>query len=114
MSGSAAATKVAAALARYGRAMTLRRRVGTTDTFTDVTVYGVTRSFSPAELVADIKQGDMEITISNSEITAAAWPGPPAKGDFIVVDGRSWTLQGAFPRNLSSTVLAFVLWARGG
>lgn len=106
--------KVAAALTKYGRLMILRRRTGTTNTFTDVMVKGVTRAFKPGELLGGLAQGDQQVTISNAEIDAADWPGPPRKGDLLIIDGRTWTVQGADPRMLGDDVLAHILWVRGG
>ena len=108
------ATRVEADITRLGRAMTLRRRSGTTNTFTDVEVTGVPRAYKPGELLGGITQGDQRVTISNGEIAAADWPGPPRKGDVIVIDGHTWSLLGAEPRYLGSAVVAHVLWVRGG
>lgn len=104
--------KVASALARYGRPMTLRRRL-TSTTFNDVTVSGVQQDYRPGELLGGIAQGDSRVTISNAEIAAAAWPGPPKKGDFVAVDGRTLAVQGCETKYLGTTVLAHVLWCRG-
>lgn len=116
------AAKVAAALAQYGRPMLLRRRVGTSSAYIDVTVKGVSQGYQPHELMGGIVQGDRKITISNAEIAAAAWPGtapsgvatsqwPPkiTKGD--ICDGG--TVQGVETKYLGSDVLAHVLWVRG-
>lgn len=111
---SDAASKIAVALLRYGRAMVLRRRVGTTSAFTDVLVHGVTQTYKPGELLGGLVQGDQQVTISDADIDAADWPGPPRKGDIIIIDGRTWALQGAETKYLGDAVLAHVLWVRGG
>lgn len=103
------AAKIAAALAKYGRPLLLRRRVGTTSAYTDVTVAGVSQGYAPHELVGGIIQGDRKITISNAEILAASWPGPPKKGD--VLDGGA--VQGCETKYLGATVLAHVCQVRG-
>ncbi len=113
MSATAAA-KVAKALSRYGQPMTLRRRVGTGSTFVSVVVRGVDQDYKPDEIVGDIAQGDKRITISNAEIALANWPGPPRRGDAVLMEGRLWTVQGSDARTLSSTILAHVLHVRGG
>jgi len=111
----AASEKVAAALAKYGRPMTLSRLIGTGPATTDVTVNGVAQGFRPEELVGDVIRGDQRIQISNAEIAAAAWPGPPRKGDKIVVDGRAWVLRAdAETKYLGTEALAHVLHVRGG
>jgi hypothetical protein len=107
------AAKVAAALTRYGRAMTLQRRTGTA-TFTSVTVYGVTQNFDPDKIQGAVRQGDIRVVISNAEIAAASWPAPPRSGDFIVIDSKSWAVQGCDAKLLGSDVLAYELWVRGG
>ncbi len=104
-----AAAKIAAALAKYGRPMTLRRRIGTTSAYNDVTVKGVSQGYQPQELVGGIVQGDRKVTISNAEIAAAGWPGPPKKGD--IIDGAA--VQGCETKHLGTEVLAHVLWVRG-
>lgn len=104
-----AAAKIAAALARYGRPMELKRRVGTSTSFTTVTVSGVSQGYQPQELVGGIVQGDRKVTISNAEIAAAGWPGPPGKGDLC--DGAA--VQGCETKHLGAEVLAHVLWVRG-
>lgn len=110
-----AAAKVASALTKYGRAMVLKRLVGTGPTTTDVTVYGVAQGFKPEEFSGDVIRGDQRIQISNAEIAAAAWPGPPRKGDKIVVDGRAWVLRAdAETKFLGDAALAHVLHVRGG
>ena len=110
-----AAAKITAALRQYGRAMTLRRRVGTSAAFAEVVVQGVAREYRPHELVGGLQQGDQQVTVSNAEIAAqSAYAGPPRKGDQILIDGRAWTLQGCETKYLGTTVLAHVLWCRGG
>lgn len=101
-------------LARNGRAMTLRRRVGTTAAFTDVTVVGRLRDFSPEQLVGGVMQGDAEAVIDAGPVLAAAGFAPPRKGDLLVVDGRTWAVQGCQPRAIGAQVVAYDLWVRGG
>lgn len=108
-----AASKIALALKKYGRDMKLRRRIGTTATYTDVMVKGTDRGYKPDELTGQLQQGDRRITISNEEIATQNWPGPPKKGDFLVIDGTSTAVQGAEPKYLGNTVLAHILWVRG-
>lgn len=108
------ASRVVADLALYGRPMTLRRRVGTTAAFTSVTVQGIDRSYRPGEIMGAIEQGDAQVTISGNEIAAVAWPGPPRRLDTIVIDGQTWTVQGADSKTIGSALIAYVLHVRGG
>lgn len=109
-----AASKIAAALTKYGRPMTLKRRQGTSSNFDSVTVNGVSRGYKPQKLIGGVVQGDREITISNAEIAAqSAYDGPPRKGDVVALDGATATVQGVETKYLSDDVLAHVLWVRG-
>lgn len=101
-------------LTRYGRAMTLRRRVGTGSTFTEVAVMATLRDFSPDRVVGGVMQGDAEAVIDAAPVLAASGFGAPRKGDLLVADGRTWAVQGAKPRAVGSAVVAYDLWVRGG
>jgi hypothetical protein len=101
-------------LARYGRAMTLRRRVGTGATFTDIAVTATLRDFSPEQLVGGVMQGDAEAVVGATHVLAVAGFAPPRKGDLLVADGRTWAVLGCKPRAVASTVVAYDLWIRGG
>lgn len=103
-----------AAIAEYGRQMTLRRRVGTGATFTSVAVRGIFRQYQPGELVADIQQGDARAVLGNVEIAAAGWPGPPRRQDQVVVGGRVWVVLGSMQEMLGDTLLVHRLWIREG
>jgi hypothetical protein len=111
MTGEAA--EIALALSENGRFMKLRRRIGTTTSFTDVDVYGADRGYKPQEIAGLLQQGDRSVTIGTAEIVTASWPAPPKKGDFLVIDGVSTAVQGAEPRYLGNAVLAYILWVRG-
>lgn len=100
-------------LQRRGRAATLRRRVGTTSSFTDVTVAAVTANYQPQELIGTIQQGDRKAVVSNSEIETAGWSGPPRKGDLLVIDGQSTTIQTSVPMYDQTRVIAHILQVRG-
>jgi hypothetical protein len=108
------AATTARMLARYGRAMTLRRRTGTTTSFTDVAVIGVLHNFSPEELAGGVMQGDARIIIGAGPVIASAGFGQPRKGDFVVADGRTWQVQGAQARADGSTVVGYEIHGRGG
>lgn len=96
-------------IAKYGRAMVLKRRVGTTSAFTECTVNGAGQQYSPDQLVGGITQGDRRIRIAQSDIDAASWPGPPRKGDFL--DGAA--VQGVEPLYWGDDLVGFQVWVRG-
>jgi hypothetical protein len=100
-------------LDRRGRALSLRRRVGTTSAFTDCAPRGYSRGFRTEELVGGIAQGDREVVIANAEIDAASWPGPPRKGDLVVADGATLTVQGVLTMYDGPDRAAHILWVRG-
>lgn len=79
----------------------------------DVTVYGVAKNFAPHELVGGIIQGDSQITVTNAEIEAAQWPGPPKTNDKIIVDGVTRNVQAVESKYLSDEILVHVCQVRG-
>lgn len=110
------ADSISGALARFGRAMTLRRNTlaaGGVQIPLDVTVYGRTKNYQPNQLIGGVVQGDTEVTISNKEILAAQWPGPPKKGDIFQFDGRTAAVQAVEPKYLGTEILVYVCQVRG-
>lgn len=105
---------IRSALDEYGQAMVLRRRTGTTSAWVSVAVKGILRRYRPGELLGDLQQGDAQVVISDREIAAAGWPGPPRMNDQLVVDDRVWTVMGSMRRRLGDVVLAHEIWVRGG
>lgn len=117
-------------LARTGRGMTLRRRVAASQAFVDVQTVGVLRSFAPNELVGGVMQGDARVILDAAPVVALASMldlnfrdgiyrarpafGAPRVGDFVVVDGRSWSVQGVHARMDGDELAAYELWVRGG
>jgi hypothetical protein len=90
--------------------MLLRRRVGTSTTaFTDAPVHGKSIGYRPEELVGGVVQGDRRVKISQLDIAAAGWPGPPRKND--VLDGGA--VQGAEPLYDGAELVGFTCWVRG-
>lgn len=81
------------ALIEAGETITLRRRIGTTGTFVEVTCKAKVDGFASEVLIQGIKQTASTFIISPTEINAAAtagtWPGAaggdrwPKIGDFI-------------------------------
>lgn len=104
--------RFAASLRRAGRPMTLKRRVGTTSAFTECTVNGKARFYKPEELVNGVIQGDRRIRVSQADIAAAAWPGPPKAGSTDYLDGG--VIQGVEKLYDGATLVGFVCWVRGG
>lgn len=118
MSGAYIASRVAAVLHDHGEAMTLRRQTAASpQTFTDVTVYG--KRFEKRMLPADGStpgegQIFLVVKISNSEIAAATWSGPPKKGDRLVIAGHTYMIEAdADTRYDSGAIVAHILLVKG-
>lgn len=85
-----------------------------TTTFTEITVTGRLRAFSPEEITGGVMNGDAEVTITAAPVLGTAGFAPPVKGDFVLIDGKNWAVQGCNPLMLASTVVAYALHVRGG
>lgn len=101
-------------LARYGRTIMLRRRVGMSSAFTDIALLGRIRDVRPDELVGGVKQGDAKVVVEAAPVLAAAGFAPPRKGDFIVAEGRTWAVEGCETRFIATGVDGYELHLRGG
>lgn len=96
-------------LARLGRPFTLRRLPAT-----DVTVQGYRTGFGSDPLPGGQPQGQSTIIISNAEIEAAAWPGPPRKGDRLLDAERTMMVESVETLWLGAAVDRHVLTISGG
>lgn len=94
-----------------GRTITLRRMVANEPL--DLPVKAVVRFYAPHELTGTITQGDRRVRISNKEIRENNWPGPPIKGDRMVIDGRLVTIEAVDSRHLGEDLASFVIQVRG-
>ncbi len=99
---------VQAMIDRLGETTILRRQGQS-----DLSVKAKVRFFSPAELVGGIIQGDRRAAIGNAEIAAAGWPGPPKKGDFLVIDGAARAVQACNSVKIGDDYAMHVLQVRG-
>jgi hypothetical protein len=116
---SFAALPFADILSTHGETMTLRRLVpGDPPTWIDVAVKGKRRAPTGGrgdELIGTRTEKTLLVTISDREIAAEGWPGPPRKDDVLVIDGRGYTLQDdADTRKDGEVVLAHFLTVAGG
>ncbi len=98
------------ALARHGRAMILRRRVGTGSTFAEVVVRGYSTGFRPDQLAGNVMQGDQRYTIGPDAGTLSA----PRANDRVRDAGRDWTVLGVDALRVGEQVCGYVLHVRGG
>lgn len=105
---------IEAAIDQHGQTVKLRRITGVTrQAFFDVTCKAVVRNFQPAELQGEVIQGDREARMSNREIDARQWPGPPAKGDKFYLDGKWINIESVETRRLGEDVALHLLRLRG-
>ena len=84
-------SETADAIEEAGELITLRRLAPKGIRF-DVQCMAMVRQFRRDQLIGDIAQGDRRIIISNREIEARQWPGPPIAGDQVIIAGRTATL----------------------
>lgn len=104
-------TATTSLLTHLGRPMTLRRRVGTSATFTDAVVQGYATTYRPDEVAGLVRQGDMKVVIGPDTGAVSA---PIKAPDMLVMDGRTYAVQGATPRMVAGVVSGYELWVRGG
>jgi hypothetical protein len=107
-----APSATASMLARYGETVVLRRPTGQAQ-FIDVSCAARVDQFQPHEIAGGVVQGDRKVTLSNREIEAEAWPGPPRRGDQIVVAGRTTTVQGVETITVGGQIVRHNVQVRG-
>ena len=110
MDGNALAASVARLIAARGEAITLRRLPAT-----DVACRAAVWQFKPDELVGDLKQGDRRVVMSNLEIVAAAWPGPPSleRKDRIIIGTKTFTIIEVDTRRINDVIAGHWVIIRG-
>lgn len=96
---------------RHGENVTLRRNPAAP--FVDVAVKARVAGFDTKDLVGDIRQGDRQVVIGNAEIAAAAWPGPPARGDRVLIVGLPFTIVSVDTRKIGDEIAGHWLAVRG-
>ncbi len=107
-------------ISREGRLVLLRRLSGP-DTFFDVNVYAFGIDYhidsrervGGADVAGGIVQGDRIERISNKEIDERQWPGPPRRGDIIVIAGRTCNVRGVETKIVGGETVEHVLQVRG-
>lgn len=101
-------------LAQHGSDVTLKRQTAVSpQTFNSVTVRARVVDFRPEQLIGGIIQGDRKVIMSNEEIAAASWPGPPRKGDKVVVASATYAVEGCNTFRLDGTIVRHELLIRG-
>ena len=111
MTGFAEALAIAAMRRQRGQPVTLRRMVS--GMAVDVTVVATVMGYQPNEITGGVMQGDRKAKLSDNEIVAAGWPGPPRKGDILMIDGRTFTAITCDTVKMGSVVLSHTMQVRG-
>lgn len=99
---------------RQAGTMVLLRRPSPHGMHFDLPVMAMVRAYQPAELVGGIEQGDRRVVISNAEIAARQWPGPPRRGDEMIISDRTVTLRvDATTVRIGDFIVKHVMQVRG-
>ena len=101
---------IAARIDRDGEDVLLRRPGAPP---VQATVRAFVRGFKPDELVGGIQQGDRELRVAPGPLAALGWPGPPQRGDDVVIRGRTTKVQACETRTLRGADALHVLQVRG-
>lgn len=108
----ASVSQVISNIQREGQSLVLRRVI-TGVAPVSVDLKGVVKDYKPNELVNGVQQGDRMVIICNAEIESESWPGPPRKGDQVVIDGKTATVQYCNTLRLRGQVARHNLQVRG-
>jgi len=103
----------AAMLARYGESVVLRRPTGK-GLHIDVDCVARVDQFQPHELIGGVIQGDRNVILANLEIEVRQWPGPPRRGDQLIIGGRTTTVQGVDTISIGDRIVRHNIQVRGG
>lgn len=107
-------------ISREGRLVLLRRLSGP-DTFFDVSLYSYGTDYhidsrervGGADVAGGIVQGDRIERISNKEISERQWPGPPRRGDQLIIEGRTTNIRGVETKVVGGETVVHILQVRG-
>lgn len=113
-----------AALAEAGEIVRLQRLAGTQQIKSEVSCVARMRGYSAQEVVGGVRQQDVRIIISPTQIDAAGWPGPgnvpasgdprvPHDGDRIVTSRGPLRIVNAIPTYMQGRLVRIEIQARG-
>lgn len=111
---SVIADMIADDIQREGSPATLRRTTGTGTVHFDVDVYAFSNNSAPVPLVGETSQANKEVRITNRDILARQWPGPPRDADTIFLAGRPYRIADVETLTIGGEVVEHVLQVRGG
>lgn len=101
-------------IARLGEQVTLRR-VNGPGVFVSVSLKGYSTTFAgqPNDTPGGVQQFRQQWIISEKEIRAQGWPGPPRRGDEIIAQGSTSRVLSVDARKISENVAMFWLQTDG-
>jgi len=110
MTPESARAALARQISKHGWLITLKR-----NGVPSVEILARVRDFKPDELVGGIVQGDRQAVIPAAVLESTGWPGAPARGDQIVDNGRTMTVQAVddSTRRIAGIVIGYNLTVRG-
>lgn len=103
---------IAAAIREEGRDVTVQRLVSNAVT-ASLACRAMVRGYKPAELAGGIIQGDTRIVVAALTLAEGGFPVPFRKGDRVVIDGRTTTIQAADPIHAGQALGKWIIQARG-
>lgn len=122
MTPDVAIASLDARLASVGQTVTLQRRVPNGSPV-EVACKAFVRGYRPEELVGGISQQDSFVILSQTEITAAGWPGAgptttldprvPLKNDRVVINGRSRNIEAAVGISMADVLVRVEMQVKG-
>lgn len=104
---------VADAIDKIGTDDIILRRLAPRGLRFDCHMRAVVRGFAPDELVGGIQQGDRKVIISNRNIEARQWPGPPRRGDQVLIGDHTATVQDVDTTEIGSVIVKHEMLVRG-
>lgn len=99
-------------LARHGQDVTLRRVVPNAPAL-EVTVRAFVRGYTPDEFAGNIQQGDSEVILSPSGMSAPFVGEPLRVNDRLVIAGRARNVQSASAVWLGGAIVRINVQVRG-
>lgn len=96
-----------------GQPVTLRRVTGTQQIPMDVEVTAVVRGYQPQDVAGTVMQGDRTVVLSNQEIAARRWPGPPQGSDRVLIGDEETVVMTVETIQIGDTVIRHNLVVRG-
>jgi len=112
--GRATEAAVRSYIYQVGESATLRRLTGTQQIPMSVELRAVIGGAAEQQMAGSAMQMDRQVIISNHEIAAKRWPGPPRRGDRLIAGRRSYTVEDVDTIVVDDVTVQHELRVRGG